>query len=192
MPRQKGFTLIELLIVIAVLAVLSTAVVLVLNPAEILRQGRDSTRLSDLAALNNAISLFLSDVATKTWTVAANCTAAGTTFPGNGGACTLNATSSVNGTGWVPINFSTISVGSPLSKLPIDPLNTTVANGTACTGVPDGCFYAYRSSSTSGTGFGRYKLMANLESLKYIPKGASDGGTIPTWYEIGSDISFNF
>src|SRR3989344_8684487 len=60
----KGFTLIELLIVIAILAVLSTAVVLVLNPAELLKQGRDSTRISDLASINSAIALYLTDVST--------------------------------------------------------------------------------------------------------------------------------
>ncbi|MEK7465450.1 MAG: type II secretion system protein [Patescibacteria group bacterium] len=186
---MKGFTLIELLIVIAVLAVLSTAVVLVLNPAEILRQSRDSTRLSDLSAINNAISLFLTDVSTTTWVTTPYCTATTTGLPG-GGSCTMNATTTVNGLGWVPINFGAISVGSPLSKLPIDPLNGAAANGAACSGAVSGCFYVFKPSSTSGTGFGHYKLMANLESGKYIPKGATDGGVVPDWYEFGSDLSF--
>ena len=50
---KKGFTLIELLIVIAILAVLGVTVTLVLNPAELLRQGRDSTRISDLSSINS-------------------------------------------------------------------------------------------------------------------------------------------
>lgn len=186
---MKGFTLIELLIVIAVLAILSTAVVLVLNPAEILRQGRDSTRLSDLSAINNAISLFLTDVSTTTWNITPFCTS-GTAMPGGGPACTTNASTAVNGTGWVPVNFGAISVGSPLSRLPIDPLNGAPANGAACSGVVSGCFYVYKPSSTAVSGYGHYKLMANLESGKYIPKGATDGGTVSDWYEFGSDLSF--
>ena len=46
---KKGFTLIELLIVIAIIAILAVVVVLVLNPAELLRQSRDSQRLSDIS-----------------------------------------------------------------------------------------------------------------------------------------------
>ena len=37
---KRGFTLIELLVVIAILAVLATATILVLNPAELLKEGR--------------------------------------------------------------------------------------------------------------------------------------------------------
>jgi prepilin-type N-terminal cleavage/methylation domain-containing protein len=38
--NTKAFTLIELLVVIAILAVLAVAVTLILNPAELIRQGR--------------------------------------------------------------------------------------------------------------------------------------------------------
>ncbi|MFA7202022.1 MAG: type II secretion system protein, partial [Candidatus Paceibacterota bacterium] len=42
---KSSFTLIELLIVIGILAILTAAVVLVLNPTELLKQGRDSKRM---------------------------------------------------------------------------------------------------------------------------------------------------
>jgi len=176
---RKGFTLIELLVVIAILAILATVVVLVLNPAELLRQARDSNRISDLGSLHSAISLFLADVTTSTWVSGLRCTAATTTPPG-GGTCTVSTSTAINGTGWVPINFSAISSGSPLGKLPIDPVNDSVN------------FYAYRAS----TSMGLYKLYANMESAKFSSGGGSDvesnnkdGGNVSNWYEIGSDMT---
>ncbi|MFA7202011.1 MAG: type II secretion system protein, partial [Candidatus Paceibacterota bacterium] len=50
--QVSSFTLIELLIVIGILAILTAAVVIVLNPTELLKQGRDSTRMTDLASLS--------------------------------------------------------------------------------------------------------------------------------------------
>jgi prepilin-type N-terminal cleavage/methylation domain-containing protein len=65
--NRKGFTLIELLVVIAIIAILAVVVVLTLNPAELLRQARDSNRTSDFATLKSAIGLYSADVATTTW-----------------------------------------------------------------------------------------------------------------------------
>src|SRR3989344_7161042 len=59
---SKGFTLIELLIVIAILAILATVVVLVLNPATILAETRDSQRVADLDTIRSAINLYLATV----------------------------------------------------------------------------------------------------------------------------------
>ena len=61
---NKGFTLIELLVVLAIVAILSVVVILTLNPAELLKQARDSNRVSDMATLKSAISLYLADVST--------------------------------------------------------------------------------------------------------------------------------
>lgn len=183
----KGFTLIELLIVIAVLAVLSAAVVLVLNPAELLKQSRDSTRISDLAAINSALALWTADVAGGTWNATTTCSLAGATRPFGGAACQIIALTAVDGTGWVNVNLGSITGGSPLSRLPLDPLNSL----TACGGTNTGCFYAYRSSSTVG----KYKIAANMESSKYgggsadVEGATKDGGNIADWYEIGSDMS---
>ena len=65
--KAKGFTLIELLIVIGIIAVLAVVVLLTLNPAELLRQARDSNRVSDLASLNSALSYYLADVSGATY-----------------------------------------------------------------------------------------------------------------------------
>jgi prepilin-type N-terminal cleavage/methylation domain-containing protein len=58
---RRGFTLIELLVVIAIIAILAVVVVLTLNPAELLRQSRDSNRVSDMATLTSALNLYNTD-----------------------------------------------------------------------------------------------------------------------------------
>jgi prepilin-type N-terminal cleavage/methylation domain-containing protein len=176
----RGFTLIELLIVISIIAVLATAVVLVLNPAELLKQSRDATRISDMSSVNSAISLYLVDAKTPGIGGADNtacsvtssrCTAAGTSpFSVS---CTTNASTTVDGTGWVTVDFINISSGSPLSRLPLDPVNNT------------SYFYGYACSSLN------YELNANMESAKFSNGGPSDveskdGGNHNDWYEVGN------
>ncbi len=186
MRERKGFTLIELLVVIAILAVLAVAVVLVLNPAQLLAEGRDTTRMSDLASVNSALALWTADVIGGTgWTAVTNCTAS-TTAPGGAANCVLNATTSVTGGGWVPVNFNLISSGSPLPKLPIDP-----NNGATCLGGSPGaaCQYAFIASSTVGV----YKLEARMESVKFYSGSGTavvgnDGGVSTSTYEIGSNL----
>lgn len=182
----RGFTLIELLIVIAIVAVLAVAVVLVLNPAELIKQGRDSTRISDLGSINSALALYVADGQT-TWptdcvtggTATLACCQTGTTFPGGiAGSCETNATRNVTGTGWVPVNLGSISSGSPLASLPLDP-----NNGAACTGAPAFCFYGFKWSSTVG----KWVLVANMESSKFAAMESPDGGSRTDWYEMFTD-----
>ncbi|MGC9046554.1 MAG: type II secretion system protein [Minisyncoccia bacterium] len=186
---KTGFTLIELLIVIAILAILATAVLLVLNPAELLRQARDSTKISDLAALNSAISLFIADTSGGSWP-GAKCnftfnSGAGAPWNGtcpSGSTAAVNTSTLTNGNGWVPLNFSSISSGSPLSKLPIDPVNNTCTynGGTSAT-----CQYGFFASSTTGV----YEIDAVLESVKYYGTMQNDGGNNSNLYEVGNNLS---
>ncbi len=187
----SSFTLIELLVVIAILAVLATAVVLVLNPAQLLAQGRDSTRLSDLAALNSALSLFTADQynqslgSPNTVYVSipdnASSTCGSLSLPSLPGGysyhCVPSASSTkVDGTGWIPVNLTLTSSGSPLSKLPIDPVNTTSS----------GEYYTY----TPG---GSYEITAVPESQKY--KAQIEGSPmipmIPGVIAYGSNLSLS-
>lgn len=57
MKEQKAFTLIELLVITAILAVLGSVTVVILNPTELLAQGRDSQRMNDTAAIVKSLSL---------------------------------------------------------------------------------------------------------------------------------------
>jgi prepilin-type N-terminal cleavage/methylation domain-containing protein len=184
MIKNRGFTLIELLVVIAIVAVLSVVVILTLNPAELLKQARDSNRISDVNTLKNAISQYLADGQTilapnyslcwMTVTATANC---GGTFSAAYTA-TTTASTDVGGAGWVPVNFNLMTTRSPLNVLPLDPINNA------------SYFYAYGASS-SNNGF---KAIANMESTKYAQGGggdveSTDGGSVPGVYESGSNLS---
>jgi len=54
--QQKGFTLIEILIVVAIIAILSSVVLVGLGPTQ--QQGRDARRLSDLRETQTALELY--------------------------------------------------------------------------------------------------------------------------------------
>ncbi|MGB9847759.1 MAG: type II secretion system protein [Minisyncoccia bacterium] len=179
----KGFTLIELLIVIAILAVLMSVIVITLNPSEMLKKSRDSRRLSDLAALRTALNLYLSeDYNFSGYTTYAYLSvplaSAGTcgSYGGRTAYCAaLSNYRTIGTTGWLPINFSVLTLRSPISALPIDPTNSTSS----------GYYYVFAASSSLTT----YELNANLESSAYASLETTDGGNNSTIYEIGSDLS---
>jgi prepilin-type N-terminal cleavage/methylation domain-containing protein len=194
--KQKGFTLIELLVVIAIIAILAVVVVLTLNPAELLRQARDSNRISDFATLKSSLGLYEEDVSSTNLgtyttlyssqtngTTNISTTYIGTSTPGNWGfqsadvfSVTTTPSRAVNGTGWLPVAFSNISSGAPIGSLPVDPINN--ASFT----------YAYVASGTA------YKLAAKMESAKYGFGGSNDvvstdGGNSTSTYEQGSNLA---
>ncbi len=168
---RKGFTLIELLIVIGILAVLAVAVVLVLNPAQLLAQARDSQRISDLGSVKSAIGLWLATTTSTPTFVAGGFSTVGTTCGFSGGTCTLNATTTVDSVGWVGVDLRQTTGGSPIATLPLDPLQTTTY------------FYAYKGDNTNKT----FELNGVLESTKYSGLMTTDGGNSASYYEIGTD-----
>lgn len=176
---KKGFTLVELLIVIGILAVLATAAVVVLNPTELLKQARDSQRIADLDTISAAISLYLADVTSPDLTVGTSGDVFTRTATGTcpfTGTCEVSADTGtdVDGTGWVRVNFTSISGGSPVSVLPMDPTNST------------SYFYAYAADESANT----FELNAVLESTKFATTedlDGTDGGSSTSYYEIGND-----
>jgi len=182
---KKGFTLLELLIVIGILAILSTTMILVINPAELLKKARDSQRMSDLSTVKTAIAYYLTNAST----IAMGSTV--TTYSSVGNASLLcpswgtgsaTGTQSVDGTGWIPIAFSGLTGGSPIGGLPADP------NQTAYNANPSR-YYVYLASATTTNGF---ELVANLESTYYSSSTtnveSTDGGKITTLYEVGTSF----
>jgi len=58
--NEKGFSLIEIIIVIAILGFLASVTIISFKPQEIFANGRNSKRLSDVHAINTAISQWMS------------------------------------------------------------------------------------------------------------------------------------
>lgn len=197
--NKKGFTLIELLIVIGILAILATAVILILNPAELFRQARDSQRISDMATMKSALAFYLSTVTGGTLQAsgksAAVCYAyqpVGVTIPplcagrhattGPGAITEMVAGAGLlaDGTGWIPVDFGQVPGGSPLSVLPRDPRAST------------GSFYSYVGNTVAGT----FEMNADMESTRYANGGnddveSVDGGDKADLYEVGNDPGLN-
>ena len=196
MHHRQAFTLIELLIVIAVIAIISVVIVLVLNPTELLRQSRDSNRLSDMASMVDAFNVYAGEGGTSygsantvyvsipdptaTSTAGDQCQGLGLiSLPATysyhcGASSTYRA---IDGTGWIPVNFNAVSSRSPLGQLPIDPVNTSSSR----------FYYTY---TTNGS---QYEMTSVMESQKYGLGGSNDvisgdGGTLASVYERGTQL----
>jgi prepilin-type N-terminal cleavage/methylation domain-containing protein len=167
MPKKKvkGFTLIELLIVIAILVILAVIVVLAINPLEMLRKSRDSQRFSDLTTLRTAINLWSADQERSN----SDYGTAGTVYASND----AGSTQAVDGSGWIPINFTNMSAGqgAPVSALPRDPSNPTMA-------------YRYGTD-----GSGNWELDCPVESTANTSRASNDGGNNTDRYEVGTDLT---
>lgn len=189
MKSRNSFTLIELIITISIIGILAAAVVIIINPAQLLEQGRDSKRISDLNSLSQAISAYIYQGPGLTGLGSANTVYV--SLPDTTSTCAnLNLPTlplgwsyhcvtqenlfNVDGSGWMPINLNQMAGGSPISVLPVDPTNSP-SNGEYYT-------YAVSASST-------YELTAHVESNKYQSTAASDGGPDPTTYELGSGLA---
>lgn len=171
---KGGFTLLELLIVISIIAILSVALVFILNPAETLKKSRDAQRIADLNTLKTALGLYLTSTTTANLNL------------GGGGLCTSVKRSTtttgtiVDGTGWLNANLTTLTGGSPISNLPLDPTNSGVYG------------YTYRCSADGS----KFEISATLESDAYKSggvddKAAKDGGNDTARYEVGTDLTID-
>lgn len=165
---KRGFTLVELLVVVAIIGILLTIVYLAINPFEYQKRTKDVNRTTDLATLNQAITVALQE-SNNSATVLCN----GATPPCSGASYPTNPNSRKNdGTGWLPVNISSINLAG-VNPLPVDPTNDSTYH------------YSYGVNAT-GTSF---EIDAILESDKYRSLMSGDAGNNDNVYEIGSDLS---
>lgn len=90
----------------------------------------------------------------------------------------------VDGSGWIPVNFESLSSGSPISGLPVDPVNT-VSNASSPVNTDLMYRYACGQSNLS------YEINARLESNEYTVinnRLQADGGDNDNMYEVGTSI----
>ncbi len=253
-PKQnsRGFTLLELLIVIAIIAILSAILIFVLNPAETLRQTRDSQRLNDLKTLNNAIAFYITTVKNPVLdqSSAVNRCEDGTASGSPNGRIWLSGPQvqgslsagnemgvnldhpdpvpppagwmggffwwiqtggweagpgtppdrNIDSTGWLPVDFNSIPDGSPITVLPVDPVNKLfydpISDESFLRNIAedrydsnDGFYYRYTCKENS-TGYvcpgTSWEFNANMESNKFREKERTDGGDWDFLYETGT------
>lgn len=205
--RNLGFTLLELLIVIAIIAVISAFLIFVLNPAETLRKGRDSQRISDLNTINRAVAFYITTSSNPDLDgdgTRGDCGPAATdnVFIGiKDGAPAITdpevaekellpvgatSTTAIDGSGWIPIDFTSIPEGSPVSRLPLDP-SYRVANPADVT--DNDLLYIYGCDTDT-----TWELNANLESTNFSQGGeddreSADGGNNSNVLEVGTKLT---
>jgi len=187
---RQSFTLIEILVAVALIAVLAVAIILSLNPSELIKQARDSQRMTDINNLARAVNLYIGDTGGSGFygtssvvyvsipDTTSTCANLGLPPLSSGWSykCVSSSTlQKTDGTGWIPIDFRKQSFGKTLSKLPIDPINQTST----------GNFYTYTYNQQTG----KYEINTRFESTKRQELALSDGGDNGNVYEQGQSLS---
>ncbi|MBU0708217.1 prepilin-type N-terminal cleavage/methylation domain-containing protein [Patescibacteria group bacterium] len=113
-PLSKGFTLVELLVTVAVLGVLATIALVIIDPASRFAQARDAQRKTDLRQVANALDAYF--VEFGQYPSPCDCTQVE-------GGC-----SSANSSSWHTETLSAVLdvliAEGYLKQLPVDPSNT--------------------------------------------------------------------
>ncbi len=201
--KKRGFTLIELMVALGVIAILSVTVILVINPVNLLKEGRDSQRIADLAQMNRAMSLYIANVGSFPSTLSCPSSGTGSCYVGlpvgmsmvtgapaaliprcgqrykstQNPATATSASQVITGTGWIPVNLTDISVGVPIVQWPMDPKTLVLGNGSTTNPqafLDTSYYYSFACYNNS------WEFTANMEAPRY-----SGSSTAPTY---GTDM----
>ncbi|MCS7183919.1 MAG: fibronectin type III domain-containing protein [Patescibacteria group bacterium] len=195
---RRGFTFIELITVLASLGILSSVVITLIKPIDIIRCSRDTQRIADLNALNSALGHYLSEVknpdldgpyfshsgfdevsSTIFLSIPKDRAATSTIVSFEGKIWRIIQPSStifssrLNGEGWLPIDFLSLSKRH-FNVLPLDPVNSFNKN----------YFYSYAFKRNTKS----YELNSKFECQKFIEIAKNDGGDSEL-FEVGSDLN---
>lgn len=192
LDKRAGVSLIEIMIVLFILLILLGATLMFFDPARFLLRSYDATRISNLQNLDGALSLYAENVPRSfvgtssvvymsvpdpaaTGTRGTSCDGLGLPALPSGWTyrCPFPPTyQNVDGTGWIPVDFTKVPGGSPVRILPVDPRNETST----------GSYYTYATG-------GSWELTALLEGDESASRMVNDGGPDPAVYEIGTDLT---
>lgn len=189
----RSFTLLELLIALSIILVIIVVVSLILKPQQILQNSRDTQRITELANLKRAFGIAVGE---NPLIVAGSSSVVYLSLPDNSSSCAgwtaqlptlppgwlyncvpASTYKNGNGTGWLPINFSSITALN-MDSLTVDPNNQPPY------------YYTYVTANSNQTG-GNFELTAAMESQKNRGRGTlsgQDGGTNEFVYEIGDNL----
>lgn len=193
-----GFTLLELLIVVSIIAILSVALVLVLNPAEALKKSRDAQRMSDLSTIKTALGLMLTS--TSTPSLDNNFASAGTVCTtGYGTSGALSAAPKIRYSAAGVTSLTTgAAAGTDSAFTPWTTTNVTAATAATAGDVNGGWIPAVLSNLTGGSPISNYPIdPTNTVSAaavngdlvyRYACQNASVGGKPSYIFEIDATL----
>lgn len=148
--QKGGFTLVELLVVIAVIGILASATIIIINPAQQFKKARDTKRKSDLEVIRASLELYKADNGT---------------YP-----ITSDWVISESANPWIPGLSS-----SYIKNLPKDPKNTG-GNPITSGNYEYGYYSATWCSASPGVSYiltARLENAADSQAGNYIEYGSS-------------------